>query len=115
MCGSLLFAPIGAALFLLLASATTAAERQAEQTGKELFERNWTENDAISPSGDGLGPMFNARSCIACHNQGGVGGGGANDRNVDLLTVDRAHDRISRSSTRTRAACSTALRKRPAG
>jgi CxxC motif-containing protein (DUF1111 family) len=31
--------------------------------------------------------MFNARSCVACHQQGGVGGGGDNLSNVDLLSL----------------------------
>ena len=26
--------------------------------------------------GDGIGPVFNAKSCVACHFQGGVGGAG---------------------------------------
>jgi CxxC motif-containing protein (DUF1111 family) len=32
--------------------------------------------------GDGLGPVFNARSCAACHFQGGVGGGGGIEHNA---------------------------------
>jgi CxxC motif-containing protein (DUF1111 family) len=37
--------------------------------------------------GDGLGPVYNERSCSACHNQGGIGGGGPGDKNVDVLSV----------------------------
>jgi CxxC motif-containing protein (DUF1111 family) len=36
---------------------------------------------------DGLGPLFNERSCIACHDQGGIGGAGPLDKNVDLITA----------------------------
>jgi CxxC motif-containing protein (DUF1111 family) len=36
--------------------------------------------------GDGLGPVYNATSCVACHNQGGTGGGGPSRRNVQILT-----------------------------
>lgn len=43
--------------------------------GRELFEHEWTPNDPLA-HGDGLGPVFNAKSCVACHFQGGVGGGG---------------------------------------
>src|SRR5262245_13899656 len=43
--------------------------------GRELFEREWAANDPIA-HGDGLGPVYNARSCAACHFQGGLGGGG---------------------------------------
>jgi CxxC motif-containing protein (DUF1111 family) len=37
--------------------------------------------------GDGLGPLYNETSCVACHNLHGSGGAGRNDRNVVLLTV----------------------------
>ncbi|MDC6679389.1 hypothetical protein OEZ78_28405, partial [Leclercia adecarboxylata] len=37
--------------------------------------------------GDGLGPVFNAKSCVACHFQGGVGGGGANEHNAMAFEV----------------------------
>jgi CxxC motif-containing protein (DUF1111 family) len=41
-----------------------------------------------SPSGgDGLGPLYNETSCAACHRLGGIGGGGANEQNVTLLTA----------------------------
>lgn len=49
--------------------------------GKELFEHEWTPNDPLA-KGDGLGPVFNARSCASCHFQGGLGGAGAVEHNV---------------------------------
>lgn len=49
--------------------------------GKELFEREWAANDPQA-AGDGLGPVFNAKSCVACHSQGGTGGGGGVNRNA---------------------------------
>ncbi len=49
--------------------------------GRELFEHEWTANDPLA-HGDGLGPVFNARSCAACHFQGGLGGGGTNEHNA---------------------------------
>ena len=49
--------------------------------GRELFEREWTVNDPEA-HGDGLGPVFNARSCAACHFQGGLGGGGGTEHNA---------------------------------
>src|SRR5262245_7520295 len=61
----------------------SAAERAA---GKELFEHEWQPNDPRA-GGDGLGPVFNGRSCAACHFQGGVGGGGPNSRNVATFEV----------------------------
>jgi len=44
-------------------------------------------NDPLSHGGDGLGPMFNATSCAACHNQGGVGGSGSLEHNADMLVL----------------------------
>lgn len=55
--------------------------------GKVLFEHEWTENDPLSPSGDGLGPVYNDVSCVACHFQGGTGGAGPNTKNVHKFTV----------------------------
>ncbi len=49
--------------------------------GRELFEHEWAANDPLA-HGDGLGPVFNARSCAACHFQGGLGGGGTNQHNA---------------------------------
>ncbi len=37
--------------------------------------------------GDGLGPVFNARSCLECHNQGGPGGGGPVSKNVMVYAL----------------------------
>ena len=44
-------------------------------------------------SGDGLGPVFNARSCTACHFQGGVGGGGGNGHDVLTFKARPTRDR----------------------
>ncbi len=55
--------------------------------GRELFTREWLPNDSRGHGGDGLGPVFNDSSCVACHNQGGTGGGGAANKNVDIVTA----------------------------
>jgi CxxC motif-containing protein (DUF1111 family) len=55
--------------------------------GRELFLREWTPGDPRSPRGDGLGPVFNDSSCVACHNAGGAGGGGPASKNVDIVTA----------------------------
>lgn len=39
--------------------------------GKALFERNWVQAPSSTASADGLGPLYNARSCAACHADGG--------------------------------------------
>jgi CxxC motif-containing protein (DUF1111 family) len=60
--------------------------------GRELFEHEWTPNDPLA-HGDGLGPVFNARSCAACHFQGGLGGGGGVEHNaVGYEVFPRASD-----------------------
>ena len=35
--------------------------------GRELFERNWVSAPSSTKSNDGLGPLYNATSCGACH------------------------------------------------
>lgn len=57
------------------------------RAGKELFTHHWSPNDPLSAAGDGLGPEFNARSCVECHFQGGTGGGGTNKHNVATFEV----------------------------
>jgi CxxC motif-containing protein (DUF1111 family) len=55
--------------------------------GRELFEREWLPGDSRAHGGDGLGPVYNDSSCIACHNLGGTGGGGPASKNVDIITA----------------------------
>lgn len=55
--------------------------------GKMLFEHEFTTNDPLCGNGDGLGPVFNEKSCVACHFQGGVGGSGPNEFNVTSFEV----------------------------
>lgn len=57
--------------------------------GQKLFSHEWTEKDPLCGAGDGLGPVFNARSCAACHQQGGVGGGGDNRHNVTTYVLQQ--------------------------
>jgi CxxC motif-containing protein (DUF1111 family) len=57
--------------------------------GRELFSHPWIPGDRRSHGGDGLGPVFNERSCAGCHHQGGPGGGGSADKNVEIITPVR--------------------------
>src|SRR5262249_21693417 len=41
----------------------------------------FTPNDPLT-RGDGVGPVFNKSSCVACHYQGGTGGSGKLEENV---------------------------------
>jgi CxxC motif-containing protein (DUF1111 family) len=65
--------------------------------GRDLFLHSWVEDDAWSVDGNGLGPIFNARSCVACHMQGGLGGAGPRSRNVDPDLIDRHARLVDRS------------------
>jgi CxxC motif-containing protein (DUF1111 family) len=62
-------------------------DKEALAQGKELFTREWIAGDRRSHAGDGLGPVYNAQSCAACHRLGGIGGAGDNETNVSLVTV----------------------------
>jgi CxxC motif-containing protein (DUF1111 family) len=89
------FAAIFASLVLVFAwtGSPTATEprkdndKKALEQGKELFTREWISGDRRSHAGDGLGPVYNAQSCAACHRLGGIGGAGNNETNVSLITV----------------------------
>jgi len=56
--------------------------RSAVAFGRELFLHQWRPHDPLAGGGDGLGPVFNGRSCAECHFQGGRGGSGTNEHNV---------------------------------
>jgi CxxC motif-containing protein (DUF1111 family) len=55
--------------------------------GQELFARQWLPNDPRSQGGDGLGPVYNERSCLGCHHQGGPGGSAGAERNIEIITA----------------------------
>lgn len=60
---------------------------KSRASGREIFQREWIANDPRSHGGDGLGPVFNESSCVSCHNQGGVGGGGPESKNVIVISA----------------------------
>ncbi len=62
-------------------------KKEVLMQGAELFTREWLPADAKGAGGDGLGPVYNETSCVACHYQGGPGGGGPTSTNVDILTA----------------------------
>lgn len=45
----------------------TPAERDLFALGDHFFNRNWVSAPASTSANDGLGPLFNALSCSACH------------------------------------------------
>jgi CxxC motif-containing protein (DUF1111 family) len=52
------------------------------EAGRELFVHEWKKDDPLCEGGDGLGPVFNANSCVACHHKAGLGGAGGLEHNV---------------------------------
>jgi CxxC motif-containing protein (DUF1111 family) len=69
--------------------AQTGAAPRDVGLGRELFGHPWVPGDRRSHGGDGLGPVFNERSCTGCHHQGGPGGGGSADKNIEIITPVR--------------------------
>lgn len=51
--------------------ALTRDERRAFAVGNSFFRQNWVEAPSSTSSRDGLGPLFNARSCSGCHAKDG--------------------------------------------
>ncbi len=43
-------------------------DRTVVAQGRALFEREWQPSDSRTHGGDGLGPVYNDTSCVACHN-----------------------------------------------
>lgn len=91
-------------LFGLLAFACTFATGSAKAAspvelaaGRALFERQWVANNPKIQS-DGLGPLFNNHSCVACHHQGGIGGSG--DARFNARTVGIEEIRMSPGMSR---------------
>jgi CxxC motif-containing protein (DUF1111 family) len=61
--------------------------RDERAWGEALFAKEWAPNDPMSHGGDGLGPVYNETSCMACHGLGAPGGGGSEGKNVILLSA----------------------------
>lgn len=85
---ALILVPIGVRVLTWQKPPVHRASADDIAKGKELFSHEWTVNDPLS-AGDGLGPVFNAKSCVACHQQGGAGGGGDNRHNVTLFVMQQ--------------------------
>jgi CxxC motif-containing protein (DUF1111 family) len=55
-------------------SANMSLERELDfKIGKRLFRRSWVSAPSSTGGADGLGPLFNARSCERCHSRDGRG------------------------------------------
>ncbi|MFZ5894902.1 MAG: di-heme oxidoredictase family protein [Myxococcota bacterium] len=81
--------------FSLPAPVLTAAHRAAFFVGNSFFNQNWVAAPASVESRDGLGPLFNARSCSTCHFKDGRGRPPEAGASLTSLLI-----RISRSDVR---------------
>ncbi|HEV3118512.1 MAG TPA: di-heme oxidoredictase family protein [Gemmataceae bacterium] len=84
---ALALAPIGLRLATWRSHRPQNVDVAMAQEGEKLFVHEWKPNDPLANGGDGLGPVFNAKSCVACHFQGGAGGSGGLEHNVLVFTV----------------------------
>ena len=94
-------------VILVLANSVAQSGKSAEEAppkspvnialaaGEKIFLHEWQVGQPASPGGDGLGPVHNDVSCVACHNQGGVGGGGPIEKNVSMLSLGKRPPGIS--------------------
>ena len=58
-------------VFALPDAALVGTDLDAFIRGEELFEEVWTPVGPTETASDGLGPLFNADSCVACHERTG--------------------------------------------
>jgi hypothetical protein len=80
---------------LMFASSRHEVTAESLKQGRELFLHEWqpidlasgTRDPLVAPEGDGLGPVFNAKACAACHFQAGLGGAGPGKQNVMAFDV----------------------------
>jgi len=84
---ALIFGPVGWRVLSWERPRPSSEDGDLASAGEVLFNHEWQPNDPLSPGGDGLGPVFNARSCVACHHQNGVGGSGGVEHNVTTFLV----------------------------
>ncbi|WP_051221465.1 di-heme oxidoredictase family protein [Neptunomonas japonica] len=60
-------------IFSLPQANLTQEERLSFVLGKSLFEKIWVSSPSSTTASDGLGPLYNARSCLSCHIRNGRG------------------------------------------
>jgi RNA polymerase sigma factor (sigma-70 family) len=61
--------------------------RDERDRGEMLFAKEWVAHDPMAKDGDGLGPLYNDSSCVACHSLAAPGGAGPESKNVVLVTA----------------------------
>ncbi|MEW6122327.1 MAG: di-heme oxidoredictase family protein [Pseudomonadota bacterium] len=66
-------AGLAAAALIAAGSALAGLDALDVQIGRALFDRAWVVAPASTKADDGLGPLFDARSCASCHPRDGRG------------------------------------------
>ncbi|MGQ9366004.1 di-heme oxidoredictase family protein [Azospirillum sp. A39] len=66
-------AVVSAAAVSVFLTGAAAADGLDFAMGEAIFERLWVQAPSSTQAADGLGPLYNARSCAACHPGGGGG------------------------------------------
>jgi CxxC motif-containing protein (DUF1111 family) len=89
----LLLAPVGWRILSWTRPEVTELDPASVQAGQELFMHVWTPNDPLA-KGDGLGPVFNASSCVACHAKPIAGGSSGREHNVTNFVVQGASGKV---------------------
>jgi CxxC motif-containing protein (DUF1111 family) len=87
LAGILALLPAGVRMMVWHRAGPRAVDGDMARAGEVLFRHEWQPYDSLCSGGDGLGPVFNATSCLACHNQAGPGGGGGLEHNVTTFTM----------------------------
>jgi CxxC motif-containing protein (DUF1111 family) len=64
---------LGANAFTMPAGNLSADHESLFFAGNSFFNQNWVQAPASTTARDGLGPLFNARSCAGCHFKDGRG------------------------------------------
>lgn len=106
-------APAGVRLMTWQGFRKQALDPQMVQEGQTLFAHEWKVNDPLANGGDGLGPVCNAKSCVACHNQGGPGGGGDVTHNVTTFVYRTEGDAFAHHMPREGVVHAMAFNKVP--
>ncbi|MEM9013335.1 MAG: di-heme oxidoredictase family protein [Pseudomonadota bacterium] len=81
------FGPADANAFSAVSPNLPFDQRLEFEVGNALFEKIWVSSPASTKASDGLGPLYNARSCAQCHQRDGRGHPpeGPGDNAVSLL------------------------------
>ena len=75
---------LGSNAFIMPAANLDPETEAAFYSGNGFFNQSWVEAPASTDARDGLGPLFNARSCSGCHFKDGRGRPPADDTDLTL-------------------------------